>query len=77
MAGKPISTVVVKSNTFSQIAEGLDQILKIRQEGQEFEAAAMEEVIQAIEKDKPDLRLSTLNDKLGEGLKGFSKSEII
>jgi hypothetical protein len=49
MAGKPISTIVVKSNTFTQIADGLDQILRIRQEGQEFEAAAMEEVLQAID----------------------------
>lgn len=37
----------------------------------------LEKIIKAIEAEKPDLRLSTLNDKLGEGLKGYSKSEII
>lgn len=49
MAGKPINTVVVKSNTFAQIADALDQILKIKQDGQEFEVAAMDEVLAAID----------------------------
>lgn len=49
MAGKPINTVVVKSNTFSQIADALDQIIKLKQEGQETETAAMDEVLAAID----------------------------
>jgi len=37
----------------------------------------LEAIIQRIETEKPDLRLSTVNDQLGEGLKGHTKSEII
>jgi NADH-quinone oxidoreductase E subunit len=37
----------------------------------------LEAIIQRIEKEKPDLRLSTVKDELGEGLKGHAKSEII
>lgn len=35
------------------------------------------DVIDRIEKEKPDLRYSTIKDELGAGLKGFSKSEVI
>jgi len=35
------------------------------------------QVIERIEKEKPDLKLSTLDDKMGEGLKGYSKSQIL
>jgi NADH-quinone oxidoreductase subunit E len=37
----------------------------------------LETIISRIEKEKPDLRFSTINDKLGEGLKGQTKSEVI
>lgn len=36
----------------------------------------LEAIIQRIEREKPDLRLSTLRDELGEGLKGHPKSEV-
>ncbi len=49
MAGKPIQTVVVKSNTFTQIAEALDQILNQATQGKDLEGVALEEVIEAIE----------------------------
>ncbi|HVL38885.1 MAG TPA: R3H domain-containing nucleic acid-binding protein [Fimbriimonadaceae bacterium] len=49
MAGKPINTVVVKSNTFSQIAGALDEIVKGSSESREFEAQAMDEVLSGIE----------------------------
>jgi stage III sporulation protein SpoIIIAA len=49
MAGKPINTVVVKSNTFAQIAGALDEIVKGVPSTEDFEAKAMEEVLQAIE----------------------------
>lgn len=35
------------------------------------------EIVDRISRVKPDLRLSTLKDSLGEGLKGYSKSEIL
>ncbi len=44
LAGKPVNTVVVKSNTFTQIAEALDQILKQAAGGDGGEAKAVEEV---------------------------------
>ncbi|RMG44167.1 MAG: NADH-quinone oxidoreductase subunit NuoE [Candidatus Dadabacteria bacterium] len=34
------------------------------------------EIMDRIEKEKPDLSLSTINDKLGEGLKGHPRSEV-
>lgn len=37
----------------------------------------LEAIIQRIEKEKPDLRLSTKEDRLGEGLKGYPKSEVV
>jgi stage III sporulation protein SpoIIIAA len=49
MAGKPVSTVMVKSNTFAQIAEAVDQVLKVNREGAELEGQAMEEVLTAID----------------------------
>ncbi len=36
-----------------------------------------EQILTRIEKEKPDLRLSTINDTLGAGLKDYPKSEII
>lgn len=36
-----------------------------------------EQILARIEKEKPDLRFSTVNDRLGEGLKDYPKSEII
>jgi stage III sporulation protein SpoIIIAA len=48
-AGKSIATVVVKSNTFSQIADALDEILRQANEGKDFEEEAMNEVLQAID----------------------------
>ena len=35
------------------------------------------DLIDRIEREKPDLRYSTLKGKLGEGLKGYPKSQII
>lgn len=46
--GRPIQTVVVKSNTFSQIANALDEVLK-ESGGGDREAEAMDEAMQAIE----------------------------
>ncbi len=37
----------------------------------------LEEIIQAIERDQPDLRFSTKKDALGAGLKGYPKSQIV
>jgi NADH-quinone oxidoreductase subunit E len=36
----------------------------------------LEEIVKRIEAEQPDLRYSTVNDTLGEGLKGFAKSQI-
>jgi stage III sporulation protein SpoIIIAA len=49
LAGKTIPTYVVKSNTYTQIACALDDILNRASEGKDFESEAMEEVIKAIE----------------------------
>jgi stage III sporulation protein SpoIIIAA len=49
IAGKPINTVVVKSNTFTQIAGALDEIIKQAQDGPDYEAKAMEEAQSGIE----------------------------
>lgn len=46
--GRPIQTVVVKSNTFSQIAGALDEVLKDTNGG-DREAEALDEAMQAIE----------------------------
>jgi stage III sporulation protein SpoIIIAA len=43
IAGKPINTVVVKSNTFTQIAEALDAIIRQQTEGPDLENKATEE----------------------------------
>jgi len=50
-AGRSVPTVVVKSNTFSQISTALDDILRIVRGGgvRSDDTAAMEEVVQAIE----------------------------
>jgi hypothetical protein len=49
MAGRPVPTVVVKSNTYSQLAIALDDALRQVHEGKDSEDQAMEEVLQAIE----------------------------
>jgi hypothetical protein len=49
LAGRPVSTVVVKSNTFSQIAAALDDIVRQTTEGPEVESKAMQEVHDGIE----------------------------
>lgn len=36
----------------------------------------LDEILKKIEQEKPDLRLSTKREAIGEGLKGYSKSEI-
>lgn len=37
----------------------------------------LEGILERIDKENPDLRFSSVNDKLGAGLKGYTKSEII
>ena len=37
----------------------------------------IDKVIEKLKNEKPDLRLSTLNGTLGEGIKGYPKSEVI
>ncbi len=49
MAGKAINTVVVKSNTFSQISEALDSIIKQQTIGPDFESKALDEAQAAID----------------------------
>ncbi len=49
MAGKPINTVVVKSNTFTQIAGALDEIIRQATEGPDYEAKALAEAQSGIE----------------------------
>jgi len=49
LAGKTLPTVVVKSNTYTQIAAALDEIVNRAGEGKDFESQAMEEVLSAIE----------------------------
>ncbi|MBC8063790.1 MAG: AAA family ATPase [Chlorobia bacterium] len=49
LAGKPINTVVVKSNTFTQIAVALDEIIRQATEGPDYEAKAMQEAQAGIE----------------------------
>jgi stage III sporulation protein SpoIIIAA len=51
MAGRPVNTVVVKSNTFSQISSALEEILRHSPNGagEEMEAQALEETQQAID----------------------------
>jgi stage III sporulation protein SpoIIIAA len=49
MAGRSVPTVVVKSNTYGQIAAALDDILKSSSDAKDFESEAMDEVLQAIE----------------------------
>ena len=51
LTGKPVNTVVVKSNTFSQIAEALEQIVRQTRNGPAVVAdtAAMEEAQKAID----------------------------
>lgn len=48
-AGRSLPTVVVKSNTYTQISAALDDILRQANETQNFEAQAMEEVLTAID----------------------------
>ena len=50
LAGRPVNTVVVKSNTFSQIATALDDILRQATEGTQAEQQALDEASAAIEK---------------------------
>ncbi|MCW5942448.1 MAG: AAA family ATPase [Fimbriimonadaceae bacterium] len=49
LAGRPIPTVSVKSNAFTQILTGLDEILRRSNETGDSESTAMEEVLAAIE----------------------------
>lgn len=51
LTGKPVNTVVVKSNTFSQIAEALDQIIRQSQNGGPVvtDQEALEEAQKAID----------------------------
>ncbi len=49
LAGRPVNTVVVKSNTFSQIATALDDILRHAAEGTQAEQDALNEASAAIE----------------------------
>lgn len=51
LTGKPVATVVVKSNTFSQIAEALDQIVRQSRNGHAVvtDTAALEEAQRAID----------------------------
>lgn len=49
IAGRPVNTVVVKSNTFSQISAALDDIVKQSVDGPEIESKAMQEVQDGIE----------------------------
>jgi hypothetical protein len=49
MAGRPVQTVVVKSNTFSQIASALDEIVKGTGDTPDAHAKALEDVQQGIE----------------------------
>ena len=49
MAGRPVHTVVVKSNTYSQIEFALEEILKQDSEPNEAHSKALEEVQQGIE----------------------------
>jgi len=49
IAGRPINTVVVKSNTFTQIAGALEEIVRQATEGPDFEAKALSEAQSGIE----------------------------
>ncbi len=49
MAGKPINTVVVKSNTFTQIAGALDEIIRQAVDGPDYESKALQEAQMGIE----------------------------
>jgi stage III sporulation protein SpoIIIAA len=49
IAGKPINTVVVKSNTFSQISDALDTIIRHQTEGPDVDDKALEEAQAGIE----------------------------
>jgi len=51
LTGKPVNTVVVKSNTFSQIAEALEQIVRQSRNGHAVvsDSAALEEAQRAID----------------------------
>ncbi len=49
IAGKPVNTVVVKSNTFTQIASALDEIVRQATDGPDFEAKALQEAQAGIE----------------------------
>jgi hypothetical protein len=49
MVGRPINTVVVKSNTFSQISSGLEEVLNSARQRPDIEKRAREEVEAGIE----------------------------
>jgi stage III sporulation protein SpoIIIAA len=49
IAGRPVNTVVVKSNTFTQIAGALDEIVRQALEGPDYEARALKEAQSGIE----------------------------
>jgi hypothetical protein len=49
LAGRPVPTVVVKSNTFGHIAAALDEVIRVVQEGGATDERSTEEVESAIE----------------------------
>ncbi len=49
LAGRNVPTVLLKSNTYSQIAQALEELLGSRKDQGDFESAAMDEVLQAID----------------------------
>ncbi|MCC7229859.1 MAG: AAA family ATPase [Fimbriimonadaceae bacterium] len=49
LAGKPINTVIVKSNAFTQIAVALDEIIRQATEGPDYEARALKDAQAGIE----------------------------
>jgi stage III sporulation protein SpoIIIAA len=49
LAGKAVNTVVVKSNTFTQIAGALDEIVRQATEGPDYETRALQEAQSGIE----------------------------
>lgn len=44
---------------------------------EKLDTQKLEEIISKIQKEKPDLRYSTLKDTIGDGLAGYAKSEVI
>jgi hypothetical protein len=49
VAGRPVNTIVVRSNTFSQIAAGLEDILRQKGQRDDIESKAIEELQAGVE----------------------------